>query len=187
MFESGMRSFPSNANELSSVSSNLSDVEFVAQKFDAMGETQAGYVVQIILDDRYRKSFLRRDPSARSISDIQLAEFNANVTGPFTAIRAFFGPLFLGWIPDRFGLKGKDAIAQFVALAGVCTFSRMDFTCEVQANNLAVFLNYPFWTSHDFSLRSISRQLRDQILQDILTIWSHAFPQMQLPCSKFLR
>jgi hypothetical protein len=30
---------------------------------------------------------------------------------------AYFGAGFEGFVPDRFGLKGKDVVAQFVAMA----------------------------------------------------------------------
>ena len=51
----------------------------------------------------------------------------------------YFGIAFRGFIPDGFGLRGKDAVAQFVAMAKTWDDSRMDFICEVATNRKAVY------------------------------------------------
>jgi hypothetical protein len=42
-----------------------------------------------------------------------LSSFNDAIRGPIRLENGFFGAAFSGHIPDAFGLKGKDAIAQY--------------------------------------------------------------------------
>ena len=46
-----------------------------------------------------------------------MAVFNAHLEGPIVVTQAFFGEGYEGHVPESFGLRGKDARAQFVALA----------------------------------------------------------------------
>jgi hypothetical protein len=89
----------------------------------------------------------------------QLPIFNASIQGMISVESAYFGVGFVGFVPDGFGLKGKDAVAQFVAMAKPC--DHMDFVREVSANRKAVFLNSWFWTQFDFNPQGIDGQQRD--------------------------
>ncbi len=62
----------------------------------------------------------------------------------------FFGELFVGLVPERFNLKGKNA-EQFTVLALSWDSSRMDFVLEIATNRKAVWLNGSFWAQRDFS------------------------------------
>jgi hypothetical protein len=96
-------------------------------------------------------------------------------------VSAHFGENFKGRIPTQFGLRGKDATAQFVALTRTLDYSAMDFRCEISANHVAVFLNYGFWVQSVFSNRGITKAEQDRVLTAIERIWSDAFPEIHLP------
>ena len=65
-------------------------------------------------------------------------------------------------------------------LVGIFNYSGMDFHCEINANNLAIFLHYSFWRQRDFSDKEISESEKNKILAFIKEIWSQSFPQTPL-------
>jgi hypothetical protein len=75
----------------------------------------------------------------------ELDAFNAHIKKPIALERAFFGPTFRGYIPERFGLKGADAFEQITRMVGTFKYSLFDFHCEVAANATVFFLHFPFW------------------------------------------
>jgi hypothetical protein len=94
----------------------------------------------------------------------QLPSFNRAIADAIVVQDAFFGPEFVGYVPQKYGLAGRDAIGQFVILAKSWAHSPMDFACEVSANRKSVYLNSWFWAQHDFANFGIdSRQKRDII------------------------
>jgi hypothetical protein len=110
-----------------------------------------------------------------------LSRFNEHILPPILIVSAHFGENFKGRIPDQFGLRGKDATAQFVAMARTLDYSAMDFRCEISANHVAVFLNYGFWVQSTFSNQGITKADQERVLAAIRTIWSDAFPKIHLP------
>jgi hypothetical protein len=83
----------------------------------------------------------------------QLDKFNDAVTGRIAVDEAFFGPEFVGYIPQKYGLRGKDAVEQFVVLANTWDYSRMDFDFTVAGNCKAIYLNSWFW--HNMTLQPL--------------------------------
>jgi hypothetical protein len=81
----------------------------------------------------------------------QLSEFNASIRGLINVETAYFGDGFKGCVPDDFGLKGKDAVSQFVTMLKMLEYSTFDFVCGVSANRKAVYLNFLFWAQFDFT------------------------------------
>jgi hypothetical protein len=96
----------------------------------------------------------------------------------------FFGAAFAGHVPDGFGLKGKDAIAQFVALHKSWEYSTFDVACEISANRKTVFLNWLFWSHHDFSKFGISQEQREILLRHLKQCWEFNHIEVPLPQTK---
>jgi hypothetical protein len=113
-----------------------------------------------------------------------LSHFNEHISPPILIVSAHFGGNFKGHVPAQFGLRGKDATAQFVALARTLDYSGMDFSCEISANHIAVFLNFPFWLQSQFSNHGITKADQERVLAAIRTIWSDAFPKTPLPLTR---
>jgi hypothetical protein len=63
----------------------------------------------------------------------------------------FFGESFVGLVPERFNLKGKNAEQQFTVLALSWDSSRMAFVLEIATNRKVVWLNCSFWAQRGFS------------------------------------
>src|SRR6185503_14018102 len=106
-----------------------------------------------------------------------LDEFNKHIVGHIKVLEAHFGDAFQGFIPDKFGLEGKNAVEQFTLLANSYVYKRMDFFLEVKRNHKAVFLNYPFWLSYDFK----NQGLKEKVIQAIKEAWLTSFPKIPLP------
>jgi len=122
----------------------------IARDWNARAEPFAGYVTQFAVADSYAVQFERRIVGGREHEELwvpreQLEEFNANILGPIVALSAYFGEGFQGHIPSRFGLVQKSASQQIQALVELWHYSKMDFYLESCVNELAVFLNFPFW------------------------------------------
>ena len=84
-------------------------------------------------------------------------------------------------MPDNYGLKGKNATAQFIALAKTWDYSRFDVACEISANRKAVYLNCLFWATHDFSQYGISKQQQEDFIGNLKKIWDFNNIQEPLP------
>ena len=114
-----------------------------------------------------------------------LSGFNAAIRGLIRLEEAFFGTKFTGHIPDKFILKGKDAIAQFVTLYKTWDYSRFDVGCEVSANRKSIFLNWLFWCGHDFSQFGITEEQRGIMLRHLQECWAFNHIDIPLPGAEY--
>jgi hypothetical protein len=111
----------------------------------------------------------------------QIHEFNASIEGRISVEPGFFGSGFKGFVPDSCGLKGKDALERFVAMAETWDYSRMDFVCEVSTNRKAVYLNFLFWANFDFSAQGIDAQQKESTIAHIREAWDFNHIEIPLP------
>ena len=110
-----------------------------------------------------------------------LTSFNSRIEGFICVEEGFFGCGFKGRIPGKFGLRRKDAVTQFVTLAKTSDYSGMDFTCEVSTNRKAVFLNFLFWTQHDFTKLGIDSDGKSTLVNRIRQAWQSNQIEIPLP------
>jgi hypothetical protein len=146
-----------------------------------------GYVTKFEVPDAFLAGFEAHTVGSAThieywIPAEQLQVFNTSIQGLISLNAGFFGPGFQGHIPDKLGLKGKDAVAQFVAMAETWDYSPMDFICEVKANQKTVFLNLLFWAQFDFTDFGVDRQRRGEIVERIRFAWN--FNHIELPLPK---
>jgi hypothetical protein len=92
-------------------------------------------------------------------------------------MEAHFGAEFQGFVPEKFGLQGKNAVEQFTLLTNSYIYKRMDFYLEIRRNHKALFLNYPFWQKYDFK----NSVLKEKILQAVRDAWLKSSPKIPLP------
>jgi hypothetical protein len=111
----------------------------------------------------------------------QLQEFNASIQEKISLESGFFSSGFTGFIPAKFGLRGQEAVTQFVTMAKTWGYSRMDFVCEVSANRKAFYLNFLFWAQCDFAEFGISRQERDVVIEALRKAWDFNHIEIPLP------
>jgi hypothetical protein len=84
---------------------------------------RAGYVTKFEVEDTYVSRLEPHIVGSREHEELwipaeELAEFNTHIRGKIRVIEAYFGEGFTGYIPERFGLAGKNTSEQFISLAG---------------------------------------------------------------------
>jgi hypothetical protein len=162
VYEAGMRAFPPRKPD-QPIFYPVLNQEYaaeIAEKWNAVGETKSGYVTRFKIDDNYGSRFEPKIVGTSRHQELwipaeELAEFNKHIEDPIEIVSAYFGSDFQGYIPEKFGLRGKNARAQFVAFAKTLHYSLMDFYLEISTNNTMAFLNYAFWVATDFSAEGI--------------------------------
>jgi hypothetical protein len=188
LYETGMKAFPSRKPE-QPIFYPVLTLEYaneIAQRWNAESLSASGYVARFNLDDTYGARFEPQKVGASHHVELwvpatELSLFNQHIIPPIIIVGAYFGQSFRGHIPDRFGLQGKDARAQFVALARTMDYSGMDFRCEIAANHLAIFLNYGVWMQSTFLDEGIAKAEQERVLLAIQTIWLDLFREIHLP------
>ncbi len=188
VYEAGMKGFPPRKPEqpIFYPVLNLEYANEIAKKWNAESQSASGYVARFNLDDTYGARFEPQKVGGSHHVELwvpseELSRFNEHILPPILIVSAHFGENFKGHVPSQFGLRGKDATAQFVALARTLDYSAMDFRCEISANHVTVFLNYGFWVQSAFSNQGITKADQERALAAIRTIWSDAFPEIHLP------
>ena len=188
VYEMGMRGFPPRKPEqpIFYPVLNLEYANEISQRWNTEGQSAAGYVGQFNLDDGYSARFeLQKVGTIHHVElwvpSEELSEFNKHIISEIKIVSAFFGANFQGFVPSQFGLRGKDATAQFVALARTLKYSAMDFQCEIAMNHIAIFLNYAFWKSTAFENDNITKDEQEHVLNVIQNTWASSHPEIHLP------
>jgi len=187
IFENGLKAFPPRLPEQPFFYPvlNLEYARQIASDWNTTSEPFAGYVTKFEIGDDYANQFERRIVGGIQHEELwipseRLAEFNRQIINPIRIVEAYFGKDFRGYIPKEFGLKGKDAVSQFVMIANSYTLGAMDVHIEFKVNKTAIFLNYPFWLSHDFTKDGIDEARYRETLEKIKKSWSISFPEIPL-------
>jgi tetratricopeptide (TPR) repeat protein len=184
IYDSGMKVFPARLPQ-QPIFYPVLELEYarqIASEWNAESGQSAGYVTQFKVDDPYISQFEKHaiGESQRQefwIPAEELEEFNRHIIGDIKVVEAHFGDEFQGFVPEKFGLQGKNAVAQFTLLTNSYIYTRMDFYLEIRRNHKAVFLNYPFWQKYDFK----NPGLKEKILQAIRDAWLKSSPKIPLP------
>ncbi len=188
IWDSGMQEFPPRLPH-QPIFYPVANIEYatqIARDWNTKESSFAGYVTKFSVAEPYLAKF---EPhivgSAKHVEywipAEEIHEFNASVEGRIGVESGFFGSGFKGFVPDSFGLKGKGAVAQFVAMAKTWDYSRMDFVCEVSANRKAVYLNFLFWAHCDFGAHNIDVRHRDSTIAHICEAWDFNHIEIPLP------
>ena len=184
IYESGMKAFPARLPQ-QPIFYPVLQLEYARQTasgWNTQNGEFAGYVTQFKVEDEYIGQFEEHAVGGSRHRELwipaeEVDEFNKQITGHIKVLEAYFGEAFQGFIPEQFGLQGKNAIEQFTLLANSYIYKRADFYLEIRRNHKAVFLNYPFWGKHEFK----NQGLKEKVLQAIKEAWWTSFPQTPLP------
>jgi tetratricopeptide (TPR) repeat protein len=184
IYDSGMKAFPARLPQqpIFYPVLQLDLARQTASGWNAQNGQLAGYVTQFKVEDEYIGQFEEHTVGGSQHQELwipaeEVEEFNQHITGHIKVLEAYFGDAFQGFVPDSFGLQGKNAVEQFTLLANSYIYKRMEFFQEIRRNHKAVFLNYPFWQKHEFK----NEGLKEKILQAIKEAWWTSFPQTPLP------
>jgi hypothetical protein len=191
IWDSGMREFPPRLPH-QPIFYPVAKMEYatqIARDWNTKDSSFAGYVTKFSVSDAYLAKFEPHTVGSAThvefwIPAEQIHEFNASIEGRISLESAFFGSGFKGFVPDSFGLKGKDAVEQFVAMAKRWDYSRVDFVCEASTNRKAVYLNFLFWADFDFSAQDVDAQQRNSIIAHIREAWDFNHIEIPLPACR---
>lgn len=184
IYDSGMKAFPARLPQ-QPIFYPVLDLEYARQtasEWNAKRGQFAGYVTQFKVDDPYISQFEQHTVGSSEHQEFwipaeEVEEFDQHIIGHIKVVEAHFGDAFQGFVPETFGLQGKNAVAQFTLLTNSYIYKRMDFYLEIKRNHKAIFLNYPFWQKYDFK----NQGLKKKVLQVIREAWLTSFPKIPLP------
>jgi tetratricopeptide (TPR) repeat protein len=186
IYDSGMKAFPARLPQ-QPIFYPVLQLEYARQTasdWNVKSGQFAGYVTQFKVDDAdaYISQFEKHTVGGSQHQELwipaeELEEFNRHILGHIKVVEAYFGDGFQGFVPDKSGLQGKNAVAQFTQLANSFLYKRMDFYLELRRNHKAIFLNYLFWQKYEFK----NQGLKEKVLQAIKEAWLTSFPKIPLP------
>jgi hypothetical protein len=190
IWDSGMREFPPRLPH-QPIFYPVATMEYatqIARDWNTRDDSSgfAGYVTRFAVAKSYLERFEPRIVGSSShveywIPAADLSAFNASLQGLISIDAAYFGKEFKGYIPEEFGLRGKDVSSQFVILATAWDYSRMDFVAEVSASRKAVFLNFLYWAQHDSQALGLGKEQRDVIIERLREAWDFNLVDVPLP------
>ncbi len=185
MYEANMRSLAPGGPDHSAATFHLDngEADAVARSRITKDDPFAGYVVQVDVDEEgaaVLSRFLTGEGTRRKahLPAEEVPRLNDHLAGQMTVTSAHFGPEFRGYIPTMFNFAHRDALGQFVMLANLLDYSRMDFIGEIHANSAAVFLHLPYWSDCNLDRTDVPEPKRSSILASILDTWSKELPQL---------
>jgi tetratricopeptide (TPR) repeat protein len=184
IYDSGMKAFPARLPQ-QPIFYPVLDLEYARQTasgWNTQNAGFAGYVTEFKVEDDYIGRFEEHAVGGSQYQELwipadEVEEFNQHIVGHIKVVEAYFGKKFQGFIPEAFGLQGKNAVDQFTLLANSYLYKRMEFYLELKRNHKAVFLNYPFWQTYEFK----NPGLKVKIIQAIKEAWLTSFPKTPLP------
>jgi len=190
IWDAGMKAFPPRLphQPIFYPVANINYASQIAKDWNPKDEASgfAGYVTQFAVPKAYLQNFEPRTVGASVhleywIPAEELAEFNASIKGLIGVEAAYFGAAFKGFVPEQFGLKGRDAVRQFVTMSSKWEYDSADFVRETSANRKAIFVNFLFWAQYDFASFGIIQKQRDDTIGRIRDAWTFNHIDVPLP------
>ena len=190
IWDSGMREFPPRLprQPIFYPVTNAQYARQIARDWNTQDEKSgfAGFVTEFAVDSGYIAKFPPRVVGASQhreywIPSEELDVFNKAINGRIRVREGFFGPGFIGSVPDAYALKGKDAATQISTLAKTWGYSTFDVACEISANRKSAYLNCLFWAQHDFADSGVSLQQRDDFILNLKKVWEFNHIDVPLP------
>jgi len=181
VYESEMTAFPPRLPEQPIFYPVLNEAyaDQIAKDWNAKQTPFAGYVLEFEVPDAIASQYESKTVGAASHKELwvpaeELPALNASLVRPIKVVRAFFGAAFRGRAPTQFGLRGSDAIQQIQKLIGTLSYSMFDFSLEISANHLVVFLHFPFWAAASSSALGVPQDAQAECLRRIHARWQSA-------------
>ena len=188
IFDSSMRAFPSRLPE-QPIFYPVLNIEYatqIARDWNTKEDTGAGFVTSFSVPDSLNEKYDRHivgglEQEEWWVPAEELGEFNETIQGHISVETGFFSESFIGYIPDKFGLKGKNATQQFIALANHLDYSSFDVWGETYVNRKAVYLHFLFWAKLDISNIDVTKEQREKLFDFIKHRWKQSDIEFSLP------
>jgi hypothetical protein len=190
VWDSGMRKFPPRLphQPVFYPVTNIDYARQIARDWNTRDEKSdfSGFITSFGVQSAYLSKFEKHSVGSSTheeywIPSSELDRFNDAINDLIRVEEAYFGSAFRGFLADQYGLQGKDAAAQFVALAKTWDYSSFDVTGHVSANRKAVYLNWLYWLKRDFSEFGIDPQQKALSLKNLRKVWEYHRIEVPLP------
>src|SRR6266542_908050 len=117
IYDSGMQAFPARLPQ-QPIFYPVLQLEYarqIAADWNAKSGQSAGYVTEFKVEDDYIGHFETHTVGSSQHQEFWIAaeemeEFNKHIVGHIKVLEAHFGDTFEGFISDKFGLQGKNAV-----------------------------------------------------------------------------
>src|SRR6185503_15467915 len=117
IYDSGMKGFPARLPK-QPIFYPVLQLEYARQtasEWNAKSGQSAGYVTRFKMEDPYITQFEEHTVGGSQHKELwipaeEVDEFNKHITGHIKVLEAYFGDAFQGFIPEQFGLQGKNAV-----------------------------------------------------------------------------
>jgi len=167
---------------------NVEYARQIAREWNTKSENRVGFVTEFKVNDEFIKKYKKQIVGSQVHEELwipaeELTELNRNIIGQIHVVDAYFGTDFTGFVPDNYELKNKNAKEQFITLAGIYDYNKLDFNSEIACNNKSVYLNLLYWEMIDFDIEDLFGRTIKQILEEIVNAWNISFPEIALPRS----
>ena len=188
IFDSGMRAYPPRLPDqpIFYPVLNRGYAEQIARDWNTKETTAVGYVTRYELPDSFAERYQRQVVGGSEheewwIPAEELSAMNDAIQGTIHIEGAYFGTGFRGLIPTEGGLRGRDAVEQFVSLAGTLAYSSFDAWCETYVNRKAVYLHFLFWQRLQPEEHGLTEAQKAALMEFIRHRWSISDIPFPLP------
>jgi hypothetical protein len=195
IFDSGMRAIPFNRPDFPACYAAMTDFDLasqIARDFSKTSALKAGYVVSFTIDSDSASQYehelggeKERDYRILWVPPEELDTFNGHIEGLIEVDAAYFEDGFTGLVAEQYGLRGADAVEQFVCLRAIADRSLMDFFGETSAQRRIIYCHAPFWRTHDFTNQGVTIEKRDALIYDLVECWFSSTVEFSLPRLKY--
>ena len=164
---------------------NSGYAEPIARDWNTKSHPFAGYVTRFEVEDDYATRFDRHVVGGREHEELwvpaeDLREFNRRIVCCIGVVGAYFGPRFVGHVPEGGSFGGRDAVDQLVLLAELLQKDRTRFEEVVVENHVWVFLHHLFWGRHGHPVEGVGEDERLRTVAAVRSAWSEAYPDVPL-------
>src|SRR5687767_7535609 len=117
IYDSGMKAFPARLPQ-QPIFYPVLQLEYARQtasNWNAQNGQLAGYVTQFKVEEQYINQFEQHTVGESEHEELwipteEVETFNKHIVGHIKVLEAHFGDAFQGFIPEKFGLQGKNAV-----------------------------------------------------------------------------
>jgi hypothetical protein len=164
---------------------NFDYAQQIAGDWNTKAPGHAGYVTKFVIDDKYAGRFERQIVGGANYEELwvpaeELGEFNSHIEGKITVEAAFFGEGFTGYIPERYILKGKNAVEQIKVIDAMLDYAPFDFFYEIITNSKAFFLHFAYWRELNLPDAGLRFGTKTALLKRIQETWEMRIPDITL-------
>ena len=157
----------------------------IVRDWNTKSRSFAGFVTRFEVEDDYVSRFDRRIVGGCEHEELwvpaeEIEEFNGRIVGRVGVGSAYFGPRFVGHVPEVGSFEGKGAVDQLVLLARLVQEDGVRYEEAVVGNDASTFPHRLFWGQDALRVEGITDGERGWIVAAVRRAWAEAYPGVPL-------